>query len=148
MFNVLVYCFLKCLAYSKGVTTSNALDEDWDLLMSFFPSDWKTSACRTGALKGLRQDKSEENYLRVLLMHFSGGFSLRETAVRARQAGLADLSNVALLKRLRKGKNWLHELCCGLFAERGIKSPYNPGVGLRLMDATVVNPTFDTGHLF
>jgi len=130
------------------MTTYNAVDEDWNLLMSFFPSDWKTSACRTGALKGLRQDKSEENYLRVLLMHLGGGFSLRETAVRARQAQLADLSDVALLKRLRKGKDWLYELCCGLFAERGIKSPYNPGVGLRLMDATVVKESGHTGSLW
>ena len=130
------------------MTTYNAVDEDWNLLMSFFPSDWKASACRTGALKGLRQDKSEENYLRVLLMHLGGGFSLRETAVRARQAQLADLSDVALLKRLRKGKDWLYELCCGLFAERGIKSPYNPGVGLRLMDATVVKEPGQTGSLW
>jgi len=123
----------------------NAVDEDWDLLISFFPSDWKTSALRTGALKGLRQDKSEENYLRTLLMHLGGGFSLRETAVRARQAELADLSDVALLKRLRKGKDWLYELCRGLFAERGLQAPDNQGVGLRLMDATVVKEPDQTG---
>ncbi|MEI6395896.1 MAG: IS4 family transposase [Verrucomicrobiota bacterium] len=123
----------------------NAVDEDWDLLISFFPSDWKTSALRTGALKGLRQDKSEENYLRTLLMHLGGGFSLRETAVRARQAELADLSDVALLKCLRKGKDWLYELCRGLFAERGLQAPDNQGVGLRLMDATVVKEPGQTG---
>jgi len=61
--------------------------------------------CRTNrALKGLRQDKSEENYLRVLLMHVGCGFSLREQWLRAKQAELAELSDVALLKRLRKGK--------------------------------------------
>ena len=103
------------------MTTSNASDEDWELLSSLFPPDWKASASKTGALKGLRQDKSEENYLRILLMHLGCGYSLRETAVRARQAGLADLSDVALLKRLRKAKGWLNELCLGLFAERGLK---------------------------
>ena len=127
------------------MATLNAVDEDWDLLISFLPSDWKASALRTGALKGLRQDKSEENYLRTLLMHLGGGFSLRETAVRARQAELADLSDVALLKRLRKGKDWLYELCRGLFAERGLKAPDNQGVGLRLMDATVVKEPGQTG---
>lgn len=127
------------------MATLNAVDEDWDLLISFFPSDWKASALRTGALKGLRQDKSEENYLRTLLLHLGGGFSLRETAVRARRAELADLSDVALLKRLRKGKDWLYELCLGLFAERGLKAPDNQGVGLRLMDATVVKEPGQTG---
>ena len=45
----------------------------------------------TGALKGLRKDKSVENLLRVLLLHLGRGYSLRETAVRARKAsGRAD----------------------------------------------------------
>ena len=78
-------------------------------------------------------------------MHLGGGFSLRETAVRAQQAELADLSDVALLKRLRKGKDWLYELCRGIFAERGLQAPDNQGVGLRLMDAAVVKEPGQTG---
>jgi hypothetical protein len=70
--------------------TGNALAEDWELLMSFFPCDWRKQAQTCGALKGLRQDKSAEEYLRVLLLHLGCGFSLRETAVRAQRAGLAD----------------------------------------------------------
>lgn len=127
------------------MTTDTALDEDWDLLTTFLPSNWKETACRTGALKGLRRDKSEDAYLRVLLMHLGSGFSLRETAVRARQAGLADLSDVALLKRLRKAKGWLRELCLGLFAERGLQGPAPQGTRLRLMDATVVKEPGQTG---
>jgi len=68
------------------MTTLNAADEDWDLLVTFFPDLWKVLAERTGALKGLRQDKSVENYLRILLMHLGCGFSLRETVVRAKLA--------------------------------------------------------------
>lgn len=127
------------------MTTNSAVDEDWDLLMSFFPPDWKAIAARTGALKGLRQDKLEENYLRTLLIHLGGGLSLRDTVVRARKAQLADLSDVALLKRLRKARDWLHGLCCGLFAERGLKGPDDPGAVLRMMDATLVQEPGDTG---
>src|SRR5215469_15265286 len=61
---------------------SNAADEDWDLLLSFFPSDWMTLAGRSGALKGLRQDKSAENLLRVVLLHLGCGYSMRETVVQ------------------------------------------------------------------
>src|SRR5277367_6790021 len=100
------------------MATINAALEDWNVLVSFFPSNWKQLAQESQALKGLRQDKSAEPYLRVLLLHLGCGFSLRETIVRAQQAGLADLSDVALLKRLRKSKAWLQQLCCGLFAER------------------------------
>ena len=45
--------------------------------------------------------------MRVLLIHLGCGHSLRETAVRARKARLAELSSVALWKRLRKSRDWL-----------------------------------------
>jgi hypothetical protein len=113
--------------------------------MSFFPSDWRKQAQTSGALKGLRQDKSAESYLRVLLMHLGCGFSLRETMVRARHAQLADLSDVALLKRLRKSKAWLQQLCCSLFAERR-GAPVGAGVPpWRLLDGTLVSEPGQTG---
>src|SRR5947209_2127485 len=45
--------------YSPGMATVNAAQEDWNVLVSFFPSNWKQLAQATQALKGLRQDKSE-----------------------------------------------------------------------------------------
>src|SRR2546428_2426909 len=104
--------------YSPGMATVNAAQEDWNVLVSFFPSNWKQLAQESQALKGLRQDKSEENYLRVLLLHLGCGFSLRETVARAKQSRLADLSDVPLLKRLRQSKAWLDALCGALFPER------------------------------
>ena len=65
------------------------------------------------ALNGLRKDKSPENQLCVLLLHLGCGHSLRATVVRARHAGLADLSSVALMKRLAKSGPWLHTLVSG-----------------------------------
>jgi len=124
---------------------TNASDEDWKLLTSFFPPRWKELGQVTGALKGLRQDKSEENYMRTLLLHLGCGLSMRETVVRARQAGLAELSDVALLKRLRKSKEWLYRLCCALFEERGLASVSASSPALRLIDATVVKEPGKTG---
>jgi hypothetical protein len=60
------------------VQTGNAAEEDWDLLVSFFPANWRLLARLSGALKGLRHDKSEENLLRVLMLHVGCGFSMRE----------------------------------------------------------------------
>jgi hypothetical protein len=126
---------------------SNAVDEDWEVLRSFFPADWRTLALQSGALKGLRQDKSAETLLRVLLLHVGGGFSLRETAVRARTAHWADLSDVALLKRLRKSKAWLYQLCCALWRERGVRlEPTAPA--FRLIDSTLVQEPGQTGSLW
>lgn len=121
------------------------LDEDWAVLASFFPENWRTLALDTFALKGLRQDKSEENFLHTLLIHLACGYSLRETAVRARAAQLANLSDVALLKRLRKSGDWLYGLCMGLFAERGLTAGDHQAIALRLIDATLVKEPGQTG---
>ena len=89
------------------------MNEDWDLLVRFFPPDWERLAASSGALNGLRKDKSPENRLCILLLHLSCDHSLRATVVRARHAGLADLSSVALMKRLAKSGPWLHTLVSG-----------------------------------
>jgi hypothetical protein len=124
---------------------ANASDEDWRLLTSFFPPQWKELGKATEALKGLRQDKSEENYMRTLLLHLGCGLSMRETVVRARQANLAELSDVALLKRLRKSKEWLYRLCCALLEERGLMAYSASSPILRLIDATVIKEPGKTG---
>lgn len=126
------------------------MDEDWRVLTTLFPRDWLELAQTTGALKGLRQDKSAEELLRALLIHLGLGYSLRETAVRAREAGLADLSDVALYKRLKKSKDWLHALCRSLFAERGVTVEDDGGVRrpFRLFDATHISEPGRTGSLW
>lgn len=130
------------------MTNINAAQEDWNVLVSFFPSNWKQLAQECQALKGLRQDKSEENYLRVLLLHLGCGFSLRETVARAKQAGLADLSDVALLKRLRKSQGWLQALCGALFRERDLSPGPPTKHSLRLIDSTTVKEPGQTGSLW
>jgi hypothetical protein len=125
------------------VENENAADEDWELLLSFFPSNWRSLARLSGALKGLRQDKSEEKLIRTLLLHIGCGYSMRETVVRAQQADLARLSAVALLKRLRKSKEWLYELCSALWKESGLNTSSQRR--FRLIDATVVKELGATG---
>lgn len=123
------------------------VEEDWEVLKAFFPADWQDLARQSGALKGLRQDKSAEPLLRTLLLHVGGGHSLRETAVRAQAAGWAHLSDVALFKRLRKSKAWLQRLCEALVAERRL--PAAPaGPRWRLIDATVVQEPGPRGGLW
>jgi hypothetical protein len=73
---------------------------------------------------------------------------MRETVVPARHAKLAELSHVALLKRLRKRKNWLYRLCYALFEKRGIGTEAVSHPTLRLIDATVVKEPGQTGSLW
>ena len=124
------------------------MDEDWAVLQSFLPAGWEELGRSSGALKGLRKDKSAEAALRVLLLHLGCGHSLRETSVRARKSGLAQLSDVALLKRLRKSSGWLHGLCVVLFRERGLAQAVAPGLRVRAFDATTVREPGRTGSLW
>ena len=57
-----------------------SFQEDWKLWVSFLPGNWQELAVETGALKGLRKNKSAERLLRVLLLPFGCGHSLQETA--------------------------------------------------------------------
>jgi hypothetical protein len=124
------------------------LGEDWDLLKRFFPSDWEQLARTTQALKGLRQDKSADHLLRTVMLHVGCGYSLRETAVRARESGLADLSDVALLKRLRKCEHWLYALAVGFWQQRGLAQLSVGKRVVRLIDATTVKEPGKTGSLW
>jgi hypothetical protein len=123
----------------------NVMDEDWAVLLSMMPHGWQELAKETQALKGLRQDKDESVCLRVLLLHLACGYSLRETAVRARSTDLADLSDVAILKRLRKSKDWLQALCLRLLDEESGLSQPASGLSLRLIDATLIQEPGPTG---
>ncbi len=124
------------------------MNEDWKVLTSFFPRNWRELAGTTKALNGFRKNKSEENMLRTLLIHLACGYSLRETAVRAKRAGLADLSAVALWKRLRKSKEWLRALCLALLDQRGVRCGEQDGFQVRLFDATTVKEPGKTGGLW
>jgi hypothetical protein len=125
------------------------MNEDWPTLLSFFPDNWIELANQANALKKLRKDKDVENYLRTLLIHIGCGYSLRETAARAKLAGLADVSDVALLGRLRKAESWLHSLCVALFKEQGIGLVQGGNeFQVRLFDATNVKEPGPTGSLW
>lgn len=123
------------------------VDENWDVLLSSFPNGWQQLAKETGAIKHqLKEFRSEGDLLRVLLIHVGKGYSLRETAVIAKAAGLADVSDVALLKRLRKSERWLLRLCQTLLLETGIKAPpIDSSIRLRLVDGSIIKEPGKTG---
>ena len=126
----------------KRTVSRAAGDKEWGVLVSFLPTNWQKLAASTGAL---RKDKSPESLLRTLLIHLGCGHSLRETVARARQAQLADLSAVALFKRLRKSRDWLYAMCMELFHEHGIEVSTGRGFQIRAFDATVVREPGRTG---
>jgi len=124
----------------------SVVDEDWDILVGLFPAEWEELGRKTGAITRLRGFGSVGHVLRTLLMHVGTGWSLRETAVRAKLAGIAEVSDVTLLNRLRQSEGWLRELCQQLWKENGVDlTPAIAGYPVRLVDGSVVKEPGKTG---
>lgn len=124
----------------------NAAQENWKTLLSLFPPQWQERASESGAVERLRGFSSAEALLRTLLLHIANGFSLRETAVQAKLADLANVSDVALLKRLRNSEEWLRRLCVDLLRENGIALATPASTKrLRIVDGTIVKEPGKTG---
>src|SRR5437660_5277707 len=94
--------------------------EDWEILLGLFPPEWRELGRSSGAVRRLRGFSSLDALLRTLLLHVGCGLSLRETAVQAKLAGIADVSDVTLLNRLRDAEDWLRLLCEQLWKANGV----------------------------
>lgn len=125
------------------------MDEEWALLSSLLPEGWQGSARKTGAMRRARGEiTSPEVLLQVLLMHVATGLSLQQTTARAKVQGLATITDVALLKRLRSSEKWLRELARQMFegSRFACTSAQAPtGRRLRAVDATTVEEPGATG---
>ncbi len=125
------------------------LDEDWNLLLGLLPTPWQQQAVLTGACERLRGFSSRSDLLRTLLLHVGNGYSLRETVVRAKAAGFAAVSDVALMKRLQKAEGWLRGLCVSLLQESGWEMPLETrGYNVRALDGTLVKEPGRSGSLW
>ena len=124
-------------------------DESWKVILDLLPGGWDQQAYLCGAIERQRDVRSAGDLLRLLLLHVGKGYSLRETVVRAKVTGLADISDVALLKRLRKAEGWLRWLCEGLFETSGWEMPADArGYNLRAVDGTLVKQPGSKGTVW
>lgn len=74
---------------------------------------------------------------------------MRETSVQARLAGVADVSDVTVLNRLRQAEGWWHSLCQALLSEKGVAFPeVAPQHRVRVLDGTLVKEPGRTGSLW
>jgi len=122
------------------------VEENWKALASLFPPGWQQMAWQSGAVERLRGFLSPDMLLRMLMLHVARGYSLRETVVRAKLANWTDISDVALLKRLRNSEEWLRLLCIELLREN-VAHRLGETIGrtIRIVDGTIVREPGKTG---
>jgi hypothetical protein len=101
--------------------------------------DLDLSARQTGALVRKREVSSAEELLRLVLAYSLCGMPLRHVVAWAEVAGIASLSNVALLKRLRKCDVWMGQILGLKLAERAAPPDLITAARrVRLVDATFI----------
>jgi hypothetical protein len=127
--------------------TPETLVREWDVLTSLLPPGWRELAHSTGAMQRSRKVADASTLLLLILLHVAAGLSLVQAAARARHLGLADLSPVALHKRLRAAGVWLHALAAAMYAQRGTGNSLGkaPQRRIRVVDATTVREPGSTG---
>jgi hypothetical protein len=81
--------------------------------------------------------KSAADVLRLALMYGPLGYSLRSLAATVAMAGVADVSDVAVMDRIRKSADWLQSLCRERLAvvaqQIGVTAPERP---IRIVDSS------------
>lgn len=125
-----------------------SIGQDWRVVTAMLPPDWQNKAMELGAVRRLRGFASVEAMLRVMLIHLADGCSLRETVVRARAGDLADVSDVALLKRLRGCGPWFQWMIQEMAANMSLTMAPNDFLAdrpVRLIDGSVVCEPGATG---
>lgn len=128
--------------------SDNALPEEWEILRDWLPPDLDERARRYGFFQRARGLTDAQRWLRLILMHVAGGLSLEQTVVRARELGLAEVSAVALFKRLRNAETWLQDLCQHLLEQQHTRlgrCVWPTQYRVRAIDATDVQEPGSTG---
>lgn len=127
---------------------SDILAEEWGVITRFLPDGWQELARSTGALRRARQVRSADVLLRLAFLYAASGLSLQQAAARATTAGLARISSVGLMKRMRSAGPWLRAVAEGVFAESARMPSLDTvpaGRRLRIVDATHVRVSGSSG---
>ena len=120
------------------MTHESLVNEDWERVVARLGGSeaLKVTARETKAFVRAREIGNAVDLLRLILAYCLGERGLRLTAAWATSVGLADISNVALLYRLRCCGDWLSMLVGQVLADATPKA--GRGRLIRIIDATTV----------
>jgi len=124
------------------------LGSDYEYLLTFMPEGWQAKAKELGALRRCRKIPDAATLLRILLLHLAEGHSLRTTAALVREGGIAQVSDVAIMDRLKRSGEWFRWMSERLMRDCVGRQPsavYPGRWNVRLVDATRVKEPGPTG---
>ena len=122
--------------------------EEWDVVTTLLPLGWELKAKELQAFQRRRAFDSPSEQLRAILMHVATGHSMRVVATKLKYERNIDISDVALLKKMRTSADWLRWIALGLIHNRGISLDFPEWLSdfnVRCIDASVVTEPGSTG---
>lgn len=119
------------------------VDQDWEDIHAWLPDDIDELAISTGAIQRRRLIKSGSEMLRIILAYSLLDLSLRSVSAWMASIGLNQMSDVAILKRLKAAPAFLGTLLKEMLGwrlkpEQG-KQLNQLSLNIRLIDATVIS---------
>jgi len=117
------------------------VEERWSEALSTLVGslDLDRSAKQSGALVRKREVKGAADLLRMVLAYAVCDWSLRLMGVWCTLLHLGCLSDVAIRKRLQHCQSWLGQIIMALLDVRHLEVAQQPGVHVRLVDASHVS---------
>ena len=112
--------------------------DEWQYVLNMMPPDLEESAVEKLALVRRREIGSAADLLRMALCYGLCDLSLRQTAAWAKLNAVGELSDVAVLKRLRGASDWLGHLVLRWMQERGLTSAA-PAARVQVLDASTIS---------
>jgi hypothetical protein len=130
-----------------GDGVAETVGKDWEQIIACMPGeiDLEATARQTKALQRRREIKSGADLLRMVLAYAICDWSFRMVGIWCSIIGVGNLSDVAVLKRLRHCQAWLGKLIYRILDLQRLQVVHQPGVRLRIMDGTGVSKPGSTG---
>jgi hypothetical protein len=110
----------------------------WEEIIKLLPAELEEHARQSGALARRRGIRNAVGLLQLVLAYAVEAWSLRQVGIWSVLQGIADISDVAILKRLRQSDKWLEQLVAHLLSQR-LEQRQQQAVRLRLCDATTLS---------
>ena len=129
-----------------AVASRNLVERDWEDVQAWLPDNLEELASSSGVIQRRRSVRSGLELLRLALVYSLLDLSLRSVSAWMAGAGLGQMSDVAILKRLRGAGGFLEALLKEML-NRKIVEPVRTNFPLkvRLIDATTVSEPGSTG---
>ena len=130
---------------AKLLTGSSWIDEEWSKAAETIPADLEKTARETNALLRRREIKQASDLLRLVLAYCVCDWSLRLVGLWANLQGIGNMSDVAVMKRIQKSREWIETLVSIMLQARRLKLKAAHPVRVRIVDGSSISVPGSTG---